>query len=57
MVTIGFDPVTVSVVETMLVLEFNVSIIDGFLDRSVEVTFFTINGTALGLSVVVLTNY
>ncbi len=56
MVTIGFDPVTVSVVETMLVLEFNVSILDGFLDRSVEVTFSTLDGTALGLSVV-LSNY
>ena len=48
MVTIGFDPVTYSVLEDTGSVNVTVSILNGTLGRNVVVTLFTSGGTATG---------
>ena len=48
MVTIGFDPVTYSVLEDKGSVNVTVSILNGTLGRNVEVTLLISGGTATG---------
>ena len=47
-VTIGFDPVTYSVLEDTGSVDVTVSILNGTLGRNVEVTLLILDGTATG---------